>query len=72
MKATRSLVYYRSRKDPLTTLRQRMREVAQTRVRFGYRRLLVLTKPLDRTAPLRQRALRPENDQAEGNRGCKV
>jgi putative transposase len=44
MKATRSLVYYRSRKDPLTALRQRLREVAQTRVRFGYRRLLVLLR----------------------------
>jgi putative transposase len=40
--ATRSLVYYRSQKDPLTALRQRMRELAQTRVRFGYRRLRVL------------------------------
>lgn len=39
---TRSSVYYRSRKDPLTALRQRMRDVAQTRVRFGYRRLRVL------------------------------
>jgi hypothetical protein len=44
VKATRSLVYYRSRKDPLTALRQRMRELAQTRVRFGYRRLLVLLR----------------------------
>lgn len=41
VKATRSSVYYRSRKDPLTALRQRMREVAQTRVRFGYRRLRI-------------------------------
>src|SRR5258707_7053005 len=39
---TRSSVYYTTRKDPLTALRQRMRELAQTRVRFGYRRLLVL------------------------------
>jgi putative transposase len=38
VRATRSSVYYRSRKDPLTALRQRMRELAQTRVRFGYRR----------------------------------
>ena len=30
--------------DPLTALRQRMRELAQTRVRFGYRRLLVLLR----------------------------
>ena len=42
MQATRSLVYYRSRKDPLLALRQRVRELAQTRVRFGYRRLRVL------------------------------
>ena len=42
VKATRSTAYYRSsRKDPLLALRQRMREVAQTRVRFGYRRLNV-------------------------------
>ena len=27
VQATRSLVYYRSRKDPLTALRQRMREL---------------------------------------------
>ena len=39
---TRSSVYYTSRKDPLPALRQRMRELAQTRVRFGYRRLRVL------------------------------
>ncbi len=39
IRATRSSAYYRSRKDPLTALRQRMRELAQTRVRFGYRRL---------------------------------
>ena len=37
-------MYYRSRKDPLTALRQRMRELAQTRVRFGYRRLRVLLR----------------------------
>ena len=35
-------MYYRSRKDPLTALRQRMRELAQTRVRFGCRRRQVL------------------------------
>ena len=44
VKVTRSLVYYRTRKDPLPALRQRMRELAQTRVRFGYRRLLVLLR----------------------------
>lgn len=44
VKATRSSVYYTSRKEPLLALRQRMRELAQTRVRFGYRRLLVLLR----------------------------
>jgi len=42
LRTTRSSVYYASRKDPLLALRQRMRELAQTRVRFGYRRLRVL------------------------------
>src|SRR5262249_36939127 len=37
-----SSIRYQSCRDPLTTLRQRLRELAQTRVRFGYRRLLVL------------------------------
>ena len=40
----RSSLRYQSRRDPLTGLRQRMRELAQTRVRFGYRRLLVLLR----------------------------
>jgi putative transposase len=40
----RSSLRYESRRDPLTGLRQRMRELAQTRVRFGYRRLLVLMR----------------------------
>ena len=44
VKTTRSSVYYTSRKDPLTALRQRARELAQARVRFGYRRLLVLLR----------------------------
>jgi putative transposase len=38
----RSSLRYESRREPLTTLRQRPRELAQTRVRFGYRRLLVM------------------------------
>ena len=42
IKATRSSAYYRSRKDPLTALRQRLRALAQARVLFGYRRLRVL------------------------------
>jgi putative transposase len=39
-----SSIRYQSRRDPLTALRQRLRELAQTRVRFGYRRLLVLLR----------------------------
>jgi len=42
IRATRSTAYYKSCNDPLTALRARMRELAQTRVRFGYRRLRVL------------------------------
>ena len=38
----RSSLRYESRRDPLTALRQRLRELAQSRVRFGYRRLLVM------------------------------
>ena len=38
----RSSMTYTSRRDPLTALRHRIRELAQTRVRFGYRRLRVL------------------------------
>ena len=40
----RSSLRYQSRRDPLTVLRQRMRELSQTRVRFGYRRLLVMLR----------------------------
>src|SRR5262249_17689874 len=36
----RSSLRYESRRDPLTTVRQRMRELAQTRGRFGYPPLL--------------------------------
>ena len=42
VQATRWSAYYRSRRDALTALRQRVRELAQARVRFGYRRLWVL------------------------------
>ncbi|MCW3543626.1 IS3-like element ISBcen22 family transposase [Burkholderia cenocepacia] len=44
VKQARSTHYYRSVKDPQTALRQRMREIAQTRVRYGYRRVHVLLK----------------------------
>jgi len=40
----RSSLRYQSQRDPLTALRQRMRELSQTRVRFGYRRLLVMLR----------------------------
>ena len=40
----RSMYFYRSRMDPLTALRQRMRELAHARVRFGYRRIYMLLR----------------------------
>ncbi len=40
----RSSLRYISVRDPLIALRQRMRQLAETRVRFGYRRLLVLLR----------------------------
>ena len=40
----RSTEYYQSRKDPPTNLRLRMKELAQTRVRYCYRRLHVLLR----------------------------
>ena len=33
---------YRSIRDPLTALRMRMRELAQARIRYGYRKIRVL------------------------------
>lgn len=44
VKLHRSNRYYRSRKDPRLELRSRMREITQTRVRYGYRRVHVLLK----------------------------
>src|ERR1700687_1400796 len=38
VRLARSMYYYRSRMEPLTALRQRVRELAHARVRFGYRR----------------------------------
>ena len=35
---------YRSHRDPRTALRQRLRELSRTRVRYGYRKLTVLLK----------------------------
>ena len=40
----RSVFYYRSVKDPKLALRGRMREIARTRVRYGYRRIHVLLR----------------------------
>jgi putative transposase len=40
----RSVDRYRSRLDPRTALRSRMRELAQVRMRYGYRRLHVLLR----------------------------
>jgi putative transposase len=40
----RSVQYYESCKDPRTALRARMRELAQVRMRYGYRRLHVLLR----------------------------
>lgn len=40
----RSNQYYRSCKDPRVDLRNRMRELAQVRVRYGYRRLHILLR----------------------------
>ena len=40
----RSVQYYRSRKNPKLALRARIRELAQVRTRYGYRRLHVLSR----------------------------
>jgi len=40
----RSNRFYRRRKDPRLELRARMREITQTRVRYGYRRVHVLLR----------------------------
>nr|WP_186116018.1 IS3 family transposase [Burkholderia gladioli] len=44
LKQPRSVQYYRSVKDPRAELRSRMREIAYTRVRYGYRRVHVLLR----------------------------
>jgi putative transposase len=44
LKQPRSVQYYSSIKDPRHDLRSRMRELAQARVRYGYRRLHVLLR----------------------------
>lgn len=42
--ADRTMIRYRSRRPPDTELRTRLRELANARRRFGYRRLFVLLR----------------------------
>jgi len=42
VRCVRATYHYRSHRDPRTLLRQRIREMAQTRVRYGYRKIRVL------------------------------
>jgi putative transposase len=44
MKITRKTLVYRSRRPPQDALRMRLRELAASRVRFGYRRLTVILR----------------------------
>ena len=44
MMVNRSTMNYQSRRDPQHALRTRLRELAASRVRFGYRRLTVLPR----------------------------
>jgi putative transposase len=44
VKLRRSVHYYRSVKDPKLALRKRMHELAQVRIRYGYRRIHVLLR----------------------------
>lgn len=44
VKQARNTHYYRSVKDLQAALRQRMREIAQTRIRYGCRRIHVLLR----------------------------
>jgi len=44
MQITRKTLRYRSRRPPQDALRRRLRELAASRVRFGYRRLTVLLR----------------------------
>lgn len=43
--ADRKMIRYRSVRPPETELRQRLRDLANERRRFGYRRLFVLPAP---------------------------
>ena len=42
VRCARATYYHRSHRDPRTALRQRLRDLAQTRVQYGYRKILVL------------------------------
>ena len=44
VRMTRSMYNYRSRMDPQTALRLRMREIAHARVRFGYCRVYIMLR----------------------------
>jgi len=44
MEIGRSVYAYSSRRNPHTAIRSRMREIAQTRMRYGYRKIHVLLK----------------------------
>ena len=44
LKAGRSSYHYRSRRPSQAALRKRIREIAETRVRYGYRRNHVLLR----------------------------
>jgi len=44
MSITRKTLIYRSRRSPRMHLRMRLRELAASRVRFGYRRLTVILR----------------------------
>jgi putative transposase len=44
LKQNRGICFYRPARDPRLELRQRMREIAQIRVRFGYRRVHILLR----------------------------
>src|SRR5262249_43959970 len=42
VRQARSVYHYRSRRDPRTEVRARMREIAAARVRYGYRKIRVM------------------------------
>ena len=44
LQQNRNICFYRSRRDPRLEVRTRMREIAHTRVRYGYRRIHILLR----------------------------